>query len=91
MNPTTPLHEDTLTYEMNPTTPLHEDTLTFEMNPTTPLHEDTLNDIPPDHHPIIYLTKMFHNAIQMNQVHEMELINYLYCYTLKNKLGFLHL
>ena len=42
MNPTTPLHKDTLTFEINPTTPLHEDTLTFEMNPTTPLHEDTL-------------------------------------------------
>ncbi len=56
------------------------------MNPTTPLHEDTLNDIPPDHHPIIYLTKMFHNAIQMNQVHKMKLINYLYCNTLKTNL-----
>ncbi|XP_023334922.1 leucine-rich repeat extensin-like protein 1 [Eurytemora carolleeae] len=42
MNPTTPLHEDTLTFEINPTSPLHEDTLTFGMNPTTPLHEDTL-------------------------------------------------
>jgi hypothetical protein len=41
--PTTPLHEDTLNFEINPTTPLHEDTLNFEINPTTPLHEDTLN------------------------------------------------
>ena len=42
INPTTPLHEDTLNFEINPITPLHEDTLTFEINPTTPLHEDTL-------------------------------------------------
>ena len=43
INPTTPLHEDTLNFEINPTTPLHEDTLNFEINPITPLHEDTLN------------------------------------------------
>ena len=34
--------------KMNPTTPLHKNTLTFEMNPTTPLHEDTFNNLPPE-------------------------------------------
>ena len=43
---------------------------------------------PPTDHPIVHLTSAFHNAIQMNDMNEIEDLNHLYRNTLKSNLDF---
>ena len=44
---------------------------------------------PPADHPILLLTSVFQNAIQTNNVHELEVIDYLNKNTMKSNLDFL--
>ena len=73
--------------------PLHQDNTLGVINATPHQEHQTPTTTinlprPPADHPIVHLTSAFHNAIQMNDINEIEDLNHLYRNTLKSNLDF---